>query len=311
MKRPHPDHIHIYRVKSDDDYISSPMSISSSISITIEDEEDDLNNKLSSSLSSSPEKLRYLTCYKDSIEEKIECIIKRINYYDNEQVDDDTVYNILTLFINHFKIASGNILDSQLITQYMKISPDIEYLSHEEEKKLNKMKSYFRHSSQTNYVFTLIPIYYNHHWSLLIYFNQVRLFYHFDSLKGYHSQYMTDFLIKLGTHHILKIVKSHKDDTDYDKIIYPECINQEYGYECGYYIMMYAYSFIICYSNYFGSTITTDSSNIREFNKILKNYIRKNCYEYYRKVFLYNLMRWLRNDDINLSSSSLDMLTSI
>lgn len=131
---------------------------------------------------------------------------------------------------------------------------------------------------------TIMPIHDSNHWSLLVYFNDHRQFYHFDSLSHYHQDYVIDVIHKLVDD---KIITQIHENT----ITIMDCPAQLSDYECGQYVSMYLYAFL--------KTIQTENhttrmrgrphiyiTDIEGFNQRLQEYVKSRCRECYRSTFI-------------------------
>lgn len=152
---------------------------------------------------------------------------------------------------------------------------------------------------------TVIPIHDEEHWSLLVYFNDFKTFYHFDSLDPYHSDYVTNVLHKIVTDEIIK-------DTDNTNVIPVALDRQKYAFECGHYVFMCLYGFlkVVLAMNSNKSRHKWLSrrntlslvlmpfiviNDIDGFNANLEYYIKEKCCENNRMGFINILIEWIHN----------------
>jgi hypothetical protein len=145
---------------------------------------------------------------------------------------------------------------------------------------------------------TVVPIHTEDHWSLLLYFNEHRTFYGFDSLGAYHRDYMKDFMRTLCDDGILT-------DTDHTSIVWVPSRRQSMLYECGQYVFMFLYSFLkqvllVLESRPplpLGSQRRRHKSclvlDTKRFDHDLRQYVAERCCEQYRMRFIASLIVWI------------------
>ena len=257
------------------------------------------------------------------------------------ELNDDNLVFLLKLFIEGMfgKEECISLIDPTFLTLYMKKrfeSPEMAKRKRTREdesaitRRLNAMKQYFDYADYDeqyrvvrNFVshksITLIPLHHDAHWSLLIYFNDKRQFYHFDSYvkknaKGDVRHYHYDFAIDVITQLVDdRIITQLHDNT----ITLLECPVQKDDFECGHYVIMYMCAFfkVLQQEN---EPIQTNApptvrvpaavltrlrsmrpyvqmNNMTRFNETLQSFVTCACNEGQRGGFLKTLINHIHN----------------
>jgi hypothetical protein len=137
------------------------------------------------------------------------------------------IMSILKKF--NFKNIRHSIIDSLFTPIIFKIIENREY--NLKKSQIEKFKAYFNNND-----IVIIPIYYDDHWSLLIYIKKDNTIIHFDSAPISHH----DYVHKLMCH--IKLINIHIKHKKKLPII-----TQNGRWECGYNIIMY---YVIFMTNY-------------------------------------------------------------
>lgn len=216
-----------------------------------------------------------------------------------QNLNDNHVLYILNLFIDSMfgNEACIAIIDSVFTALYMKKKRTAKETDVVIERRRRSMAVYFDRSdySVDNRVInnikrhksvTVIPIHTNNHWSLLVYFNDHRQFYHFDSFDHCHHDYVIDVIDKLVTDKI--IVDVHNT-----KITVLDSTPQVDSYECGQFVAMFLYAFLKVIQNENnnrpvrrGTKLCICIDDIVHFNEVLQEYVSTRCKEANRMNFI-------------------------
>lgn len=136
----------------------------------------------------------------------------------------------------------------------------------------------------------IIPLHANYHWSLLIRVPSVKCWFHFDSLGGYHRKFAMDVATIFDKEVYNEEKKDeNEEEEEYEFIYFKDAPKQKSDWECGIYLLMYAYSMIHFNSKY---DHEDDPKNIfRYIKKHLPSIDENN-----RKIFVSSIITLLKND---------------
>lgn len=143
-------------------------------------------------------------------------------------------------------------------------------------------------------VLYLLPLYGEKHWSLLVRIPHVKCWLHFDSIGGYHLAYAKTVAHKIDCDIYHKNIEDTRDEKDvYEFIYFKDVPRQDGSWECGIYLLMYAYT-MIHYSNTF--VLSDDDDTIDDYKEDLFDYLRKHMpliKENKRKIFVSSIIALL------------------
>lgn len=145
-------------------------------------------------------------------------------------------------------------------------------------KHVTTMKHFFRGDKQKPVV--VLPINDSDHWSLLIYFARYTTFYYFDSLDEYHNDYIEKILSKFVSDSIIVDIATTKLTT-----ITSEC--QSFNYECGQYVFMFIYAFLIQLDK------DVQPYDREAYVYSLQSYVTESCRETHRQTFIRRIIDWI------------------
>lgn len=190
------------------------------------------------------------------------------NISNSQQLTDSNILLTLTILKDYvFNEILHIIMDSQFV--YNIINMDLTNNDQSNIKKKALFKSYF----ETNDIL-IIPLFYHNHWSLCIYIKNENTLLHFDSISKRHNTYIIKFIKRTKE---LNIHIKH-----YKKI---PTINQDGIWECGYYILMYYYIFMLC-NNSIGKVIEKIQMNqIKQFILSIKNLLTFHYCTKYKNIY--------------------------
>jgi Ulp1 family protease len=128
-----------------------------------------------------------------------------------------------------------------------------------------RRKKYFIDTMKTQYspskvnLLYIIPLHSNDHWSLLVRMPKIKRWFHFDSIPGYHRS----FAIRLADRVDKEIYNiGDKEEEEFDFIYFKNVPQQNSNWECGIYLLMYAF-IMIHYTTIYNYDETDDAETIR------------------------------------------------
>lgn len=188
-----------------------------------------------------------------------------------QRLNATQITDVLHLFVSHNTFGLA-LVDPALVTLYMR-----------EEvagKQSAIMARYFRGDKQQPV--TLIPVHHDDHWSLLIYVARYTTFYYLDSLSEYHREYVVKLMRKMMTDGVIANIDSTRVTT-----ITSEC--QENSYECGQYLFMFVYAFLVQYKQ------AQQQQDVQSFADQLQVYVAESCRESHRQKFIRLIIAWIHD----------------
>ena len=194
-------------------------------------------------------------------------IIDRIRT--KQKLNASHIMDVLDLFIRAYS-TSISLLDPGFVTLYMGEGEGVT-------KQRDTMMRYFSGDKQR--VVTIIPVHHMDHWSLVIHVTLYNTFYYFDSMGEYHNEYIMCMMSKFVSDGIINNLATTRITT-----IVSEC--QSHSYECGQYLFMFVYAFLVQYNVVKG---------ILDFDERLQVYVSESCREYHRQSFIRLVIAWIHD----------------
>jgi Ulp1 family protease len=142
----------------------------------------------------------------------------------------------ILLFLYIFKEFYFNYPNSFIDSQSTSIIDNIfKTKENKELKNQRKLNSYLNHF-KGDQLFVTIPLFFQNHWSLAILIKKFNIILHFDSIQGYHKNSINQlviYLLELGV--------------EIKQLIFIKTPIQKGSWECGYYLLMFNYLFLLVY----------------------------------------------------------------
>lgn len=142
----------------------------------------------------------------------------------------------ILLFLYIFKEFYFNYPNTFIDSQSTSIIVNIFTIKENKELKYQRrLNSYLNHFKGDE-LFVTIPLFFQNHWSLAIFIKKFNIILHFDSIKDYHKNFINQiltYLLELGI--------------EIKQLIFIKTPIQKGSWECGYYLLMFNYLFLLVY----------------------------------------------------------------
>lgn len=142
----------------------------------------------------------------------------------------------ILLFLYIFKEFYFNYPNTFIDSQSTSIIVNIFTIKENKELKYQRrLNSYLNHFKGDE-LFVTIPLFFQNHWSLAIFIKKFNIILHFDSIKDYHKNFINlilTYLLELGI--------------EIKQLIFIKTPIQKGSWECGYYLLMFNYLFLLVY----------------------------------------------------------------
>ena len=163
------------------------------------------------------------------------------------KLNDIDILLFLYIFKEFYFNYPNTFIDSQSTTIIVNIFTTKENKELKHQKKLNSYLNHFKGDE----LFVTIPLFYQSHWSLAIFIKKFNIILHFDSIKGYHTNFINQLVIYLGF--------------EIKQLIFIKTPIQKGSWECGYYLLMFNYLFLLVYHE------TDNDDNENDFIKRIED----------------------------------------